>query len=62
MTNEDRVTVSVHVGYAIATIEAFLQKPGVSGKQIREAIDGLAQAKEILSVRDDAPTDISESA
>ena len=53
MTNEDRVAVSTHIGYAIATIEGFLQKPGVSYGQIKECVEGLKQAKDILSLPDD---------
>ena len=44
----EAVSVAEDIGFAIATIKAFMEKPGVSGKQVREAIERLERARETV--------------
>lgn len=48
MTDEGRVTASANIGFAIATIKAFMEPPGVQASQVQEALARLDTALEII--------------
>ena len=48
-----RNEVSANIGFALATIKAFMERPGVSAKQVREAIERLESC---LDAIDDSTT------
>ena len=49
MTSAELIEAGANIGFAIATINAFMSKPGVNGKQIREALEKLDQTLELIA-------------
>jgi hypothetical protein len=49
ISNEDAITVASAIGFAIATISAFMKRPGVGSDQVRECLRLLEEAKQLLT-------------
>ena len=49
MTADEIVTTASNIGFAIATIKAFMVQPGVSSKQVHEALEKLDVALDLVS-------------
>jgi hypothetical protein len=49
MEQAETVLASSNIGFAIATIKAFMEPPGVSSKQVHEALRRLEEALHVVS-------------
>lgn len=49
MNKEDAITAAADIGFAIATMSAFKQRPGVSSEQLAQALGRLDNALELIS-------------
>jgi hypothetical protein len=54
MSQQDAVDAASHIGFAIATITAFRQRPGISMEQIEESLERLRQALGLVAKLIDA--------
>lgn len=57
MKKEDAITVASHIGFAIATMNAFATKPGVSKEQVDAAMFRLGEAQDLVGSLIDASPD-----